>query len=186
MRILDTRNIILAAIAAASFACGGGTSFSSGVDSSKQVKDLSDSDAQTLCKNAEETAKEFTENNKDGFCKLAGVFAGAFGGGAAACESAVTQCKDAEPTTSTNTCEPIVTDCEATIGEIEDCYNDSLEATEKALDEIASKSCEELLSGSSLPGSDVQAPASCTALAEKCPSLEFGNVSLGTDTSTTT
>ncbi len=184
--MLDTRSILLAAFAAASFACGGGTSFSSGVDETKQVKDLTDADAKTLCDNAEETAKDFYENNKDGFCKLGGVLVAAFSGGdPATCEATVETCKGQEPETS-GKCEPIDTACEATIAEIEACYNDSIEAAEEVFDEISSKSCEELLMDtSSAPGGDVQTPASCTALMEKCPTLEFGNVSI-TGTSSTT
>jgi hypothetical protein len=163
-------------------ACGG-TSYDSGVDDSKQVKDLDASDAAAICAAAEETSKSFFEDHKGGLCKFAGVFA-AFGGGEAACEAAVTECEKQEPdTTSDASCEPIVADCDATVGEVEACFNDSLEVVGSFFDELDSKSCGELLADSSESSLDITEPASCTALAAKCPSLEFGNVGVGTSTS---
>ncbi|MEQ8280160.1 MAG: hypothetical protein RMA76_01335 [Deltaproteobacteria bacterium] len=183
--IKDSRSLLIATLfSATAFACGGGTSFSAGVDGNKQVKDLTDSDAQTLCKAAEETANDFFDDNKDGFCKFsgafAGIFAGSLGGDAqSTCEMAVTQC-ESQASTEPAMCEPMVTDCEATIAEIEACYNDSLDVAADLLDKFAGKSCADLIADESSLNITADTPASCVALEEKCPSLEFGNVSVGT------
>ena len=165
-------------------ACGG-TSFSSGVDSSKKVSELDDADATKICEAAEKTATDFAKDNKEGLCKfsggIAGGLAGAFGQDpATACQMAVDDCLTKDATTETGECMPKVADCDATVEEMEACYNDTLDAMNELFGEFASKECAELVMDSSESTLNLTAPASCTSLAQKCPSLNYGVPSVGT------
>lgn len=166
--------------------CASDVTFTSGVDGAKKVSDVTPDEAQTICDNAEATAREFVEDSKAGFCALAGGVAGVFGGGEAACEVARASCESQEPEITENTCnaDVMAPDCEATIAELEACYNDSLESLQTVFDELGGKSCAELIadSGSGDALGNVGTPASCTALASKCPGLDIGVPATGTST----
>ncbi len=167
-------------------ACGSNASFSSGVDGTKKASELSDADVTAFCDAAKATALDFAKDNKAGFCKLSGSLAGALGAiggdGTAACEMTVTACEAADATAGASTCTPKIDNCDATIAEIEACYNDSMDALSKTLDEFGSQSCSDLLTktSSGAAGGDTT-PQSCKDLATKCPSAaaQVGIPSLG-------
>jgi len=170
--------------------CSSDVTFTSGVDKTKKVSEVTPDEAQTLCENAAATAQDFAESVKDDLCVFVGAITGAFAGGLGGgdpvvlCEAAVADCKsqELEPVDTTDcNAEAQIANCDATIEEIEACYNDSLEATTTALAAIGSQSCSDLLTGAEPNISvDVSAPASCTALQQKCPGLEVGIPAIGT------
>lgn len=170
--------------------CSSDVTFTSGIDGTKKVSDVSMDEAKSICEAASETAEEFFEANKDGFCAfgaaLTGSLGAGFGGGdaVALCEVALAECKSATPTTETTTCnaEAVAANCSATVAELETCYNDSLDTLSTFFGELAGKSCSELTSESTNVSFDFSNPASCTALAEKCPDLGIGIPSVGTST----
>ncbi|CAN0599118.1 unnamed protein product, partial [Laminaria digitata] len=111
--------------------CSSDVTFTSGIDGTKQVSDVSMDEAKSICEAASETAEEFFEANQDGFCAFGAAIAGSFGsigGGdpAVLCEAALAECKSATPTTETTTCnaEAVAANCSATVAELETCYND--------------------------------------------------------------
>lgn len=183
---LRLTTLFFAPVLAATVGCSSGTSFSSGVDGSKKASELSEADVKAICDAAKKTAEDFAKNNEEALCNfsggLAGVLASAGGGGdpVALCEAAVTECKNAPFTTDTDDCNPKVDGCDVTVAEIETCFNDSLEVTEKAFDAFAGKSCSELTSGSTFEtAGNIEEPASCKAIDEKCPDISFGEPSVG-------
>jgi hypothetical protein len=188
---LKTRLFTLLTTPALALAVGcSGTSFESGVDGTKKASELSDADVQAICQAAEETSQKFAEDNKDAFCKLSGAFAGALagalGGGdpVAVCESAVSDCKSKPLTTEPSTCNPKLDDCDVTVGEIESCFNDSLDAAETYFADYKSKSCADLLAQTSGENTlNFMEPASCAAIEQRCPNISFGEPKF-TETST--
>ncbi len=167
-------------------ACGG-TSFSTGLSGSKKISELDDADATAICDAAEAAAKDFASDKKDGFCKLTGAASGALAGAlgldaATACQAAVDECLAKDPTPAGGQCMPKVADCDATVEELESCFNDSLDVTGDVLDDLASKECAALVTD--VGAIEVTSPATCTSLAQKCPTLSFGAFSVDTSTST--
>lgn len=171
--------------------CSSDVTFTSGIDGTKKVSEVTTDEAKSICEAAEATAKDFFDANKDGFCALTAAFAGSFGainGGdpVALCQVALDECKKATPTAETATCnaETTATNCDATVAELESCYNDSLDAMTTFFNGLASKSCTELTSANSSVEINISNPASCVSLATKCPDLGIGIPSVGTSTST--
>ncbi|MEZ4461648.1 MAG: hypothetical protein R3E66_18380 [bacterium] len=109
-------------------------------------------------------------------CFLSGAFTAAFGEPATdaeaqmLCQDSYDECiANPEPTNNTNNdCTFDVTNCDATIGELEGCIEEQT-ATLKAL---ASASCSDLTVNSEPPGLDD--PTICQDLEAACPNL-FGN-----------
>lgn len=163
--------------------CGGGSddggNFSTGLDGSKQVSDLSDSDFKKVCDAEEKWASSVLSEQeaKEFGCQLTAfataAFAGA-GGDAAqlkmACKAAYDACLKQPPPSSMmpstmKMCNKPA-NCTATVAEIEACYTDSaasLEMLKQAL------TCDALANTSMPPA--IQEPASCKTLDMKCPGL---------------
>ncbi len=171
--------------------CSSDVTFSSGVDGATKISEVTPDQAQSICDASAAAGKEFAEANKDGLCALAASFAGAFGavgGGdpAALCQTALDECK-AQPleTTGVSTCNVAVaaTGCEATVAEMEDCYNESLSALADIYGELGGKSCTDLTTASTdnTPVVAATPSAACAALA-KCPGLNVGIPGTGTST----
>lgn len=181
----------VAALASSLFvvACGGDESNGgadpddvTSVDSDKKVSDLSDSEAKEYCEDGQSFAEG--EYAKFDMKKITcGLIAQAFAGsGAETDEEAKAACRDAlesclqqpdEPTPpSEDDCSSFATDakeCSATVGEVNKCYTDQINQL-KALE--GKDFCAEAKATSSeTPDIGFEQPASCKAIATKCPSL---------------
>lgn len=156
--------------------------FESGVEPERPLRELTVAEAQRVCENAAAAAAAFYTEGQDGVCALTGIFAGAFGGigggapSTALCESARQQCEAAEPQTEELVCDlaSIPEDCELTASELEACYNDAIAVLGGFLDDLAARSCSELLSPEAEMIATPEEPESCRTAEMKCPGLEAG------------
>lgn len=169
--------------------CSSDVTFSSGVDGSKKISEVTPAEAQSICDASEAAGKDFAEANKDGLCAFTASFAAAFGGAGAdpvaLCQTALDACKDAPLVTEASTCNAATAaaGCEATVAELEDCYNDSLKTLSDLFGDLGSKSCTDLTTPDTTTEPTTAAPsAACTSLATKCPSFQVGIPSTGTST----
>lgn len=191
-------------------ACGSGGSGTSpgavtSVDSSKKIADLSDSEAQQLCRDAQ----AFTQSNvgeadqKKISCGISASFVASFNAktdaeAQANCKKAYDDCL-AKPSTSTqagdggapkDTCADAkkqTTGCDATVGEYSQCASDSVNAYKglASKDYCAEAKAPQPDAGASRPSTTVEQPSSCTALRQKCPQL-FGSSSSSSASAGTT
>jgi hypothetical protein len=124
----------------------GCSGFDSSVDGSKQLKDLSDEEATTLCEESEEFRKDATseEDVRKLNCVRTGIVAWVFAGfadmdGEAACQEAYDDCL-AKPAPSTEEvcANAPVWPCTATVNDQEECLAESVDMIK---DFIANFSC---------------------------------------------
>lgn len=165
--------------------CSSDITFTSGVDGTKRVSEVTAHEAQTLCDNALATARDFAEQAKEGLCALAGrsaVQVAFTTDPAGLCESVRAECLGKAAETRQIECNIArVNGCEATVGEVEACYNDALTASSSVLDAAASTSCADAFDPNTPTSREsFEIPASCTALAAKCPGLDVGVPSAST------
>ncbi len=126
--------------------CGGGVS--SGVDGSKPANTVTDAEAQDVC----EAVISYQQDSysTDSICNYAGLVAYATGGGVTACEDTVSQCKSAaansESADPANSCSAVnaslVAECEVTVGDIETCLTEVIDAVADGLNSLPS--CSEI------------------------------------------
>lgn len=133
--------------------CGGG-GVSSGVDRSKPAETVTDAEAQDVC----EATIEYQANSVsvDDACKFYGALAGAAAGNdAATCDAAVTACQDAadaagDQPVNTSVCSNVtaaaVAGCTVTVGEIEDCLTEIIDASADVIK--SAPACDSLASAS--------------------------------------
>ena len=172
--------IYIAATAALSTACGDDDGFSTGVDPDLSLSNVSQEDAQAICDATESATRDVVENNQAGGCALLGAVAGAFGGSEAQCESSRTQCL-AQPldTSGEFDCDlsRVSQTCTLTVGQAEDCINDTLQLLDDVFSQLESLSCSELIMPDSLNMIDADTPASCAPFeAQDCGDVDFGVV----------
>ena len=147
----------------------------------KAVSSLSEADQQAACEDIE----AYYENKipeaeqKRAACTLAGAFAAAFSSPTTdaelqmACATARDECINSNETSEEegeDSCafDNIPDDCEATIGEVELCYEEQIEQTKQAFAELdcANLTLDEM--EDMMEATDTT-PESCKTLQEKCP-----------------
>ena len=152
----------------------------------KAVSSLSAEEKKQICEDAEEYYNEEIppEEQKRAACTLAGVFAAAFSSPMtdeelrSACAMARDECINAPEMSGgeeDDSCqyENVSDSCEATLGEVEACYEDRIEATKQAFAELdcanlTLEDMEEMTDGD-------DTPESCKTLEEKCPTQSTTN-----------
>ena len=185
-----SRTIALTALSlVAGAACSSTPTLSSGVDGNKNLSEISTDEKKSLCEALTKTGLDFQESAKEGLCKFGGALAAAFAGGEAACDAAVKMCTEAPATVSQTAadCEGSVdlSGCNATVEELETCYNETLGILADFYDELGGQSCGELLSssGSGPTGTPPAEPEACKTLKSKCPNAPLpGSTSTSTST----
>jgi hypothetical protein len=147
------------------------------VDNSKKVEDLSGEELQQMCEDyAEAVAKAV---GQEFFCTLAGIEAATMlGGSKIACEAAYNTCVEIDMEFDIEeffSCEDVVDssddteDCDATVGEVDRCIQDTLKLFEDMADSI---SCS-ISSPEDLEDIwDLEDPASCQALGDQCLDMD--------------
>lgn len=163
----------------------------------KSVSSLSAEDKKEACEKLDDYYnKEIPpEEQKRAACTFAGIFAAAFAAPMTdaelqmACAEARDQCIDAPAMDSgeeedTCTFDDTPDSCEATIGEVEACYEDLVEATKEAYADLdcatlTLEDMEEMTSGD-------DTPESCKTLEEKCPSTSSNNSTTNNSTTNNT
>ncbi|AKU96504.1 hypothetical protein AKJ09_03168 [Labilithrix luteola] len=193
---------VLASLLAIAGGCSSGSEGGSGagavssVDSSKRVDSLSDAEAKQYCEDGQSytTSQMKALDTKRIGCGFTAQFTAGIGAQSdadaqAKCRTQFDECMnkpddagdagtgDAETDDSCASFKNQTQGCSATVGEMNQCVADQI----AALKALAGKDfCADakVRTQSDQPGSPVATPASCTALASKCPSL-FG----GTDDS---
>ncbi len=156
----------------------------------KVASSLTEAEATAACKKVE---GQFAESGngtaqKHTICLTTGFIVQAFGGDdVSACQTAYDECMAAEPEEHTggddepaDDCEEAAKDleeCDATLGEIEACFNDLMDAQDAAYDSMLSLSCsstqEEV--AALQEGGEMEEPASCKTVEEKCPGMIGGS-----------
>lgn len=162
---------------------GSGPSNVTSIDSSKTVSELSESEARQYCEDSGRYfANQISEEEGRNFgCGLQASITAAFSGAEtddelkANCQKALSECKSQpipEPVED-DECGEFVSDakkCNATVEELNHCLADRT----AEFKQLATKDfCAELTLSSGGPGSveEFAEPASCKAIADKCPSF---------------
>lgn len=168
--------------------CGGGGGINSGVDESKPASEVTDDEAEAVCEAAADyAASKF--DDQEFSCRTVGLIAGTLSvadGDEAmqeACSVAYDACLETEPE------EPEETDCSdasantadcddtVTVGEVQTCLEDSIDAGVAAADQLPS--CSELTVEyvedlAENPPEEPEDPASCEVVYEACPGFNMG------------
>jgi hypothetical protein len=171
---------------------GGGSPINSGVDSSKPANEATDAEVEAVCEATADYAAQQVDA-ADISCRgpavVLGVLTGAAGGDDDAMQEACTDsyeaCLDAQPEepVEDTTCEDassagVDEECDSTVGEIETCLADTVDAYAAAADQIPS--CSELtteyLEDFEEPTTPEE-PESCETLDPACP--DFFNTTAG-------
>jgi hypothetical protein len=163
----------------------GGSEIDLGSDD-KVASTLTEAEATAACKKVETQFAEGGDDTaqKHTICLTTGLFAKAFAGDdASVCQTAYDECMAAEPGAPTggddepgDDCDDAAKDlenCNATLGEIEGCFNDLMAAQDAAYEGLLALSCnstQEEIDALQEDG-DLEQPASCKALEDKCPGL---------------
>lgn len=172
--------VLLSAVMLAALGCDDdeGGSLSSGINSSKQLDELTEAEELKMCEEyASEVNSLFT---KEKICKLIAVELGkSMGNNTQMCESTYDSCmSDQMQEVFNQLLDDLKIDCSAddyddgyddgeeaecnaTVGEAEKCANDLIAAAKAALNEI---SCDNLTSFE-----EPEEPASCEIVDQKCP-----------------
>lgn len=156
--------------------CGSSTPLDSGVDQDKKASEVTDDEAKQICEAAEKyTNDKITpEMQCLGEGALAAGLAMATGADPeAACNDAVADCVDSADSGVGLDCDEAsaeeVADCDATVGEVETCMKDYVDAGAAAFDNYPDcAGMEDFLSKGELPDGDVSVPESCAKLDEAC------------------
>ena len=185
--MLDTKTRTLPTILSSVIACAaltfvgcgddedgsrGGT-FSSGVPSATPINEMTQQQRDDFCAEAEAFGEDFfTESDLERFtCLSFGLIAGAFEGGAGACQEAFDACLENPPPPdeahddSTCALDDVDDDCDVTVGEYETCLNDTAALTLRLIDDL---SCDTVDWGSSDVEAFGETPESCRAFEERC------------------
>jgi hypothetical protein len=153
------------------FALGcGGSDDDSGPSASTSVENLTQAESKSLCEKWEGKAESAFDGQHFG-CVMAGMMSGL--GDATLCQTAYDACMEqpyeAEPSdcadsyTTTSDCPNI------TVGEVETCMQDQLDAISAAVSGLSCDTPPEDLEG--LGESMDTVPASCKTIEEKCPAF---------------
>jgi hypothetical protein len=156
------------------------TTFSSSVPATAKLSDLSSTQLSTLCNELKSYAQSSSvyADALEGGCRLAGILAGAFSSPKTdselqqACMPVYNQCKSAPPGQGSSqlACTAPPSGCQATVGDLTTCLNDSFAAESHVLSSIPSCSQVTLSYLKMDGGSSVDTtPASCQSFATKCP-----------------
>jgi hypothetical protein len=171
-------------------ACDDGNSGSlTSVDNSKKIEDLSEEDLQQMCEDY--TAALANAMDQEFFCTMGGIAAAEeLGGSEMACETTYDMCIDMDLEIDIEqffSCEDMLEDvgdiddsddtdgasdtgdCDATVGDADACIQDMLAALEDIADSL---SCANSASGDLEDILDMEEPASCEALEDKCPDMD--------------
>jgi hypothetical protein len=152
-------------------ACGGDdeSGFKTGVDTSKRIDQLSESETNQLCEDIYDWGVSLAKDFSPKLCKLSGLFETT----REACEAAVTDClKEPVEADDGDMCMPLE-NCTATAAQVQRCLDDSIKVLGAYLDKFPS--CAQLANGTgSVPASEPNEPASCKALETSCP--DFGSI----------
>ncbi|HJL04419.1 MAG TPA: hypothetical protein RMH85_11040 [Polyangiaceae bacterium LLY-WYZ-15_(1-7)] len=160
--------LALAAPLCLALACGDdGGSFDTGLDRDRALSSLSDDEVRSACEATVDSGPEPTRRES---CTLAGLI---FAEDPASCEATRDAClaTDPEPEPEEDECADAsaaeLAGCDATVGQLEDCWAAQNAQTEAFLADL---SC-------SLAGTEIEEPATpaeCAALEERCPDA-FGS-----------
>ncbi len=145
--------------------------------STKTADTLTASQATQVC---QEVATYAANNLKGTACIVEGIVAGglaaALGGGDAktTCQSAYNECmkQSAVADAGTNSCATAASDyanCAATIGELNQCEIDYINAFKSA---YASMTCDSATADAGIPNKSVVAPKSCTSIEATCQAVQ--------------
>lgn len=146
---------------------GGGGTFQTSVGSTKAVDKLTPAESAQFCKDGEAWSKDFEKTFTPKLCKIAGLGSTT----KAECDMAVTACLNAPSDTSTSSgmCEPL-TDCTATVGEVQKCFNDTITSLTAYLDKFPT--CAQFGDkNATFPATEPTQPESCKAIAKTCPDV---------------
>jgi hypothetical protein len=169
---------------------GNGSTFSSGLPPGTVAGSLTPSQQQQLCTSISDYAASSASSSKSAECKFAGLAAAsvtaqfntaatdadvqkACSGAVSTCENTKLQAFDA----GASTC-AVPPNCNATVGELEQCVNDSNSALQKEFSTIPDCST---VTKSSLSAKDAglsvnpATPASCATAQQKCPGIATGS-----------
>lgn len=180
--------VVMAACSSSSSSSGSGAV--SSIDPSKQAGSLSDAEKTQYCKDVIAYSKAHTsEADSKKLACFSQAQLSLYAGGSvpksdadlqAKCKSAYTDCL-AKPVATADagasqggdcsTASKDLANCTATIGELNTCMQDTLAATNAAYATFDT-ACDKIqLDGGGLDKSSFQQPASCKALASKCPAF---------------
>lgn len=188
--------VAVIACSSSSSSGGGGGSVTS-IDSSKQAGSLSDAEKQQYCKDA---TNYINSNVSDTDSKKVSCFSKAvqsiYTSGSpptsdadlqSKCKSAYNDCmskpldKGDAGTSTSSSCSPSeFTNCTATVGELNQCVQDSVAAMKTAYATFDT-ACDKIqMDGGGLQQSASSEPASCKALETKCPGMKSSTSGSGT------
>lgn len=161
--------------------CGDGATIDTGLPDSTLVVDLTDAQAVQACIAVERWERDEAPNLASER-ELCTVFAVAFTEDATSCEAAVRACLDAEPgepdpddetpeeECADETAPDVEASCDVTVGEIEQCANARVDATQRALAEL---DCSYAGDDDALDElEDRYEPAICRDIERRCPGLD--------------
>ncbi|MCP4603941.1 MAG: hypothetical protein GY847_26035 [Proteobacteria bacterium] len=150
--------------------------FDTSVSKSKQLKDLTDEETEQLCKDLRLGFDDLAGTNVE--CLTESLIIGL--GDASKCQQAYDSCVEEADSTLDEDCkqdedgDDDFDDCEATVGEMIDCFDDSADAYEESFSDLdLTLSCDMSISDFARLEllEEPTRPESCQALDEKCPDL---------------
>lgn len=146
---------------------GGGSGFKTSVDSSKRVDMLSASEKQTLCQEFSKWGESTLKSLKPKICRLVVLFTP----DQKSCEAAVKECIEAPIDPSDDDSCDAPNNCSASVAEVQRCLNDQSKLLSDYFGSFPA--CSQAGPNVMLPP-DPTEPASCTAIASKCPGFVEG------------
>jgi hypothetical protein len=183
MNLLCGLSLAAWATLAVGIGCGGSDdeeeapAIRSGVAGDKTLSELSSAEAVKVCQALGDAVEVWLTAHEDDFLRTSCVSLSLFTASSAQeCRQSVDACldqlADAGPGEITGGgCDPAsaeVTDCTATVAELESCLGDTLDSAVVALQQL---DCELLFSAGASSMAAPQDPPSCAPLREKCPEL---------------
>jgi hypothetical protein len=151
--------------------------FNSGLDDAQRVADLDSADAAAFCEAVGPYTERFFSARMEKVCLFQGSIAAGFADlgnddPLVACENALAECRatfDPGP----RDCALEGSSCIATIGQLENCYNETVGLLQMIFEHLDVTTCQEIVDwkGEKLKLSDLP---SCEPIEDGCPRLDWG------------
>lgn len=155
----------------------GDSSFSSGLDPNLRISELGGEAAAQFCDRAANYTGQYLTSNREDLCAFQGAIAAVFSSltGAdpqEACDEARVSCTETFDT-GPRECALESSDCDATVGMLEQCYRDTVMSLDELFGAVSGLSCAEIAAQTGNPIELMDVP-SCEAVEAQCPDLRYG------------
>ena len=155
----------------------GSSELDTGLDAELVLSSATEEQRATFCEGTTSWAVSYDKRNQTGICRFNGYDAARMSMDAARCEEVTKTCRDTKIDESQYGCFfPL--NCEVTVAEYESCFDAFAEREAVVFEEIAARSCEELVTEtgrfSFLP--ELALPSACAGIDKRCPGANLDSL----------